>query len=577
MSLQTPIPEAPSSAPANAGERASLWLLSIAALLQLLPIWSVDYLPTQDGQVHIYLAQVLGALSVGTGSAAAELFAVNWGWHPNWFVYLAAQPLLTVLGPAAVEKVLTSAFLLLWPVACVFALRPVARFPMFGAMMLLPLGLSELFFTGFYNYCFALAFMMVGLGCWLRAVSTGHARYLALLFVVSLLAFFTHLYPTIFLFLFIGVGAVLHAAFQATSARAELGFWPFMRHTARRRFVPLVVALLPVFLLIVWFIVRNVGGDGGIGFRFDVVGYRVARIVSMTFNVAFSRFDGLLALLILPVVYLGVLQALRSRVEGESRDYARAFGCLFVLFCALLLAMPATVAQASFITPRTLPMIYIALVFWLVTGWRNVPGPALARIGLCLLLIGAPFYRLYQFNQLGGLLQEFDKAGARMRPHSTLLSIAARRFADSDGGAFWHPLFKVKPTMHISARLAAERGLIDLKLVQANFPFTPVVYRADRNPFWYLPAGRPSYPAKSASRRREVALVEQPPQDLDFQGYERRTGVAIDYLLLWGDVDAYWAEPGNETMKARINAAFEPVQDVNSTVLQLFRRRPGQS
>src|ERR1051325_10961691 len=84
------------------------------ALLQLVPIWSVHYLPTTDGPSHLYNAWVMRDLVGGHRGPIAETFEIDWRPHPNWIETAALALLMTVLPPLVAEKLLVSAIVLLF-------------------------------------------------------------------------------------------------------------------------------------------------------------------------------------------------------------------------------------------------------------------------------------------------------------------------------------------------------------------------------------------------------------------------------------------------------------------------------
>ena len=88
----------------------------------------------------------------------------------------------------------------------------------------------------------------------------------------------------------------------------------------------------------------------------------------------------------------------------------------------------------------------------------------------------------------------------------------------------------------------------------------------------HLPAAQPSYPARADIGESEVLRLEAIPPDLDYQGYERRTGGRIDYLLVWGDTRAFRETKAQRKFIDRVRTAFEPRPIQKGRNFQLFRR-----
>ena len=74
-------------------------------ILQLVPIWSVHYLPTVDGPSHVYNAWVLHELVSGRSAFLSQTFRVNWSPQPNWIGSAVMALLMTIVPPTIAEKI----------------------------------------------------------------------------------------------------------------------------------------------------------------------------------------------------------------------------------------------------------------------------------------------------------------------------------------------------------------------------------------------------------------------------------------------------------------------------------------
>src|SRR5687767_9683693 len=63
-----------------------LLILFVAlALVVIVPVWSVKYIPAGDGPSHVYNAWVLHGLLTGDAPANIEAaYRIDWRPHPNW-------------------------------------------------------------------------------------------------------------------------------------------------------------------------------------------------------------------------------------------------------------------------------------------------------------------------------------------------------------------------------------------------------------------------------------------------------------------------------------------------------------
>src|SRR4051794_29608435 len=98
-------------------ERTTRWLFLALALLQLVPIWSVHYLPTCDGPSHVYNAWIFHELVSGHRGVIADYFAIDWHPHPNWIATAFMGVLMFVVPPLVAEKIFVTVIVLLFALA----------------------------------------------------------------------------------------------------------------------------------------------------------------------------------------------------------------------------------------------------------------------------------------------------------------------------------------------------------------------------------------------------------------------------------------------------------------------------
>src|SRR5258708_25689109 len=98
------------------------WLYGTTVLIALAPIWSVRYLPTQDGPSHLYNSWLLRELIRGSNAAIEHAYRIDWRPHPNWLTSAALALLLSVVPALLAEKLFVSRIVLLFAIGiCTFA------------------------------------------------------------------------------------------------------------------------------------------------------------------------------------------------------------------------------------------------------------------------------------------------------------------------------------------------------------------------------------------------------------------------------------------------------------------------
>src|SRR5262249_19075533 len=146
------------SSPVEARQRWLFALFAAAALLHLVPIWRVHYIPTVDGPSHVYNAVVLRELARGTPEFA-RAFAVNPRPNPNWLGHALMVPFAAK--PLVAEKLLLSLIVLLFLWGC-------WRLGGVYAFLAMPLTFHLLLQMGFYNYSLGVALLLHAIASWWR-------------------------------------------------------------------------------------------------------------------------------------------------------------------------------------------------------------------------------------------------------------------------------------------------------------------------------------------------------------------------------------------------------------------------
>lgn len=544
-----------------------LILIWLFAILGTAPILIVDYMPSHDGPAHVYLGQVLRLFDESPLFGA--YFSENWNFQPNLFVYALLQPLLSLFSPGVAEKAIAILYVLLIPCATIALANALRQSRLVLYLLLWPMLYGFMFFFGFYNFCFSLLLALIGLAQWRRLRRTNAFRDMILLFLVSLAAYFTHLFPTANLLLIVGAGTVAHTL-QATSG-TRIG--ARVAHLFKTGWRP-ALALSPIFALIVFFVVQNAGAgpSQGVDYGFAI---RVTHLSLMSFNLAYAPMDAAFSIVLLIIfssVFLTRDRDPRPGASWKSKGDFFVFSVLTIVYSVLFFIIPATLAGSTFVFDRLLPFLYLALALTIVCADLNNRQRRILVCGLIAVGAALPVYRGYQFYQLDRFLAPFHRIAANIQPSHTILAVRGAPFPHQS--VLWTPYFRVNTPLNASTMAAAEKHLVDLKVVQANTRKAPLRYRDDRNPYWFLPANQMAYPARTGFRTSENLRLEASTPDLDFTGYRLRSGGHVDYLLVWGPVAAYENTAAGKAFLAMVARAFKPVEiEDGADFLRLYKAR----
>lgn len=415
------------------GRRASTldrrWYLLFAVLvaIHLLPIWTVELIPTVDGPSHLYNAFVLQQLTRGAPELE-RVFELNLRPVPNWLGHALLFALLYVAPPVVAEKLVVSLIVALfligtWTLAGLLDERN--RLYVFLAA---PLTYHVLLQMGFYNYALGAALVpfIVVLAWRRRIIAAG---------VILLVCYFAHPVPAALAMLLAVVIAVV-------------------RHTWRD-----LVALIPTASLLVWFALQpyRPGGDwtwnGAL--LFEPL-WRAAFL--MTFDLRQLVFGTAIG-----AVY-GIAIVATLWIERERLRERGLLLLLAAISLAVYLAAPISVDEGLILKARLIVFPYLLLLPWLT--------PRLLRTAIvAVFFLVASLNALYierQWRINAAFMQESLAVTAAAEPQRTVVPLIFDRSS---------PHAMVPLLSHAFSYAAVRRLLVDYSNYEASHEFFPVRFR----------------------------------------------------------------------------------------------------
>ncbi|WP_338833473.1 hypothetical protein [Bradyrhizobium septentrionale] len=189
----------------SAGSRITLLWLAVATALSislLFPLFIVDVPPIEDYPNHLARFFILAHPD---DPILSKMYAPHWAVLPNLGMDLVGAGLFRVVDPFIGGKVLL-ALSLLAPIAGVTLYHRIA----FGCVSYWPLasGLvayNATFFLGFMNFLLSIGIAFAGAAIWISLRRKDHPKLSAVTgAIAATVAFFTHIFGLVFLFLLIG-------------------------------------------------------------------------------------------------------------------------------------------------------------------------------------------------------------------------------------------------------------------------------------------------------------------------------------------------------------------------------------
>jgi hypothetical protein len=508
-----------------------LLLLGALIAVHLVPIWTLDYFPSQDGPAHLAVANILREYGEPGGQVLRQYFALEPGAITNWFVYILLAHGLRFLPVALAEKVFLSAYVILFPLSVRYAARAVEPRSGYLALLALPFTYNYLLGMGFYNFCFSLVAFFFALGYWLRhreRLGWGTGTVFALL---TLWVYLCHVVSVATLFAAIGTLSV-RDALSDLRPRALL-----------RKLGPTALALLPTLVLMLAFVSRAASKTTSIPAAAKLL--KLAKLEVLASYDPRTRYVGWTAAALFGVLALWTL----------ARRRGRGWPAVFAVFVALLLMTPSNVGVGGFIELRLSFFPIFALILWLAASDPPAPlrrGIGIAGAGLALVLLGLLWNR---WQVLDGYLAEYLSAAEQIPEGTTLLALSYSHYGTGpEGGEI---SYRIQPFVHAASHVTAEKAVADLRLYAANYEgYFPVHYRPELNPYRHIAQGYWS---------------ERIPPWVEFLTYARRTGGRVDYVLLWQVPHDDRRHPAMRSLWRQLRTGYERVWVSRRGFAELYR------
>ncbi len=524
-----------------------MWL--IAAVLLLLPLWLFPYVPTQDGPAHLGTAAHL--LELPSSTFLGSFYNANWQLATNQVYHGLLVALGSALPLLVAEKLLLSAYALLVPLMTLFAVRGLKGAP-FAAFLVLPAVYSYIFYLGFYNLCFGLPLFLLSLGFYFRlARAPGRVFVPTLLLALTLiLTYFVHVIAAVNTLLALGILALLRLIIRGD--RRTLGLS--------------ILAVAPVIALLLFFFVQSPRTMPTETTKFlPLFGLLRAFFVHLP-DPFYALYSPLIvhtwldAIFTLPlvVVTLGfVFSFLFKRVRARAVPAPELLGAVTVFFF-IMLWTPARLGEVGWLPDRFLPYAYVLVVLWLSAvelsprRWRTVAAAGLTLWGALML------YRLPVHAALNNSVKEYVAVAQLIDDESTVLPLYLTRESPPPLGLRrLYPNMRYDELRHALGYVALDKRIVDLADYQAAKGYFPVTYAAAKDPSRYLSQGG-------------LIALEYPPFALDIAGYAE-AGATVDYVLLWGDLEAVRQRPDVRNVLQQLTD-YEPVYSEPRGLLHLYAR-----
>ncbi len=535
-------------APARRGALLAPGVFGLVLVLHVLPIWLVRYFPTQDGPLHV--ENVLALMRHASSPLLQHWYVANWGAQPNWLTQGILAALLHVASPPTAEKLVLTGYTVLFPLSFRAALPRGTR-GWWAALAAFPFVHAFPFQMGFWNFCWGMALAFLTFGFWNRHRGRlGPGRFAALAGLAVLL-FLSHA---------VALAAAMVAIGAALSWRAGLSLSRARRSPPRRRRVvraylargawALAAAAPALALTLAWIFRHRDHTIGRIPLR-----ELAAKLAVGYALVSIDRRELFLGAAVTLTLFVGAVHLLLARsTRGPRLRPYDGWLVAAVLFAALYFAVPDVVAAGAHVSDRFALLALTSGAIWLGSGAAPAASHRRIAVALAAIALVALGVRFQKQRVLSDYLAEYVSAGKVVGNGRVLLPISVSPAGPRDGSG-WLLGYRVKPFLHATGWIVAERGGVDLKNSQANTDQCPVRFHAGRNPIVDI-AG-------------SLGRMEGMPPCVDLSA---RDAESADYLLVYGATREELDTPCGAALSAELARGFEPVYLSSPTgLLEIWR------
>jgi putative flippase GtrA len=510
-------------------------LFAVLLALHVLPIWLVQWFPTQDGPLHV--ENVLALVQRAGSPLLQHWYVPNLGAQPNWLTQALFGSLLPIATPLVAEKLILTGYTVLFPLAF-RAATPRGTRGWWAALLVFPFVHAFPFHMGFWNFTYGAALALATAGFFLRTRGRlGPGRWVALA-AMSVLLYLAHLVALASAALLMGGALAWRGRLALRRAHGDTGRRAFVVRCYLRRGLGLLAALGPgMALALAWIAAHREHVTWRVPFL-----ELVAKLAVGYSLVSIDRREVYLAAILMLAAFVAVAHLLLARAGRAPRRHAHdGWLVTAAAFVLLYFAVPDVVAAGAHVSDRFAWFALLSVAIWMGAGTAPAASLRRATVAFAVIAVAALGVRFQKQRELSDLLAEYVSAGQAIEEGSLVLplAISPKGPIDEDGFGLG---YRVKPFQHAAGWIIAERGGVDLGNSQANTDQCPVRFRLDRNPFRLI-AG-------------SVGRMEGIPPCVDLKAAAR---APAGYVLVWGATREELRTPCGGALEVDLVEGYEPV------------------
>lgn len=428
---------------------AHLVLFLVGIVILCFPIFSFDYLITLDGPNHLYSSKIFYSL-LQNDDFYRTYFDLNSNFTPNYFTVLILGGLQSIFSGVVALKAFHLLHVLLLVFGALFWNNSCANSKLKYPYLVFPFVYSYLFFSGFYNFIFAVSLSLFVIGFYNRFANLKwKAKHYIIVGSLLILVYCSHIIPFFFAGLFIFIDTII----QWKKRNWEKAF---LKHA-----LLLLASCLPGLLLTLLFMGSRESTTSYLEFNELVArlssGFSI--VIKPSEMTASESIDYLKLIFLIIALMLFLYQSFTSDKKKSLTLPLTAVMCLLLYF-----TLPDSVGYASVFSVR------IEYIFWLfiaigATQYRFENKfiqfiPAIAGLGLLIFQINS---NLPYWETLNSHAKSVENAAEVIEENTVVYPIFNSLLWDD---------------YHMSNILGAHKDVMILENTSARQDYFPLIYKA---------------------------------------------------------------------------------------------------
>lgn len=417
-------------------------------VLNTSPIWLLEYYLTLDGPSHVN--NWVAALQVFLGNQNfTDCLTFNPQFVPNWISHLVAMPLLSILSPVVVEKIIQSLVVIGIPWS-LFSFIGASGGKREWAYLAIPFGYSMLFILGFYNFLFSVIFLFWALASLLKTQQRSMGVRIGWVALWSLVLYISH--PLMLALLAAGLGLM------------ALDIWKIQR---RVPWMEMSLALFPVLVMGAFLVAFSHESTYTFVPTNELLRWISAGRCLVHYDQLEEKYTGVLVWAIYAAVTTAVIVSIMVRTNKENRALSFMLLLPFVAFMAYFI-LPDADGWAGYVSIR---LLFVATLFLIACGALLQPHGGITLLALIVvsLCYGAVLY------QRKGTAKALSTVSAAVRKAAEVLPDGASVLA-VNAGDNWI-------LSHAAALVATKVPVVCIENHECGTGYFPLVYTKSPFPF----------------------------------------------------------------------------------------------